>query len=95
MNLEQMIKDCLDRNENKLTPQFIDEIAYLSKAVHSHPTENTRICVLILPTGHELVGVAQVLDVANDVESIGQSVAFGNAKEQLWKLCGTIAKLYI
>jgi hypothetical protein len=93
--LNKDIAEHIQRNNNRITPSFIDTVAESAEVIHLHPTANTRICMLKLPSGHELVGIAQVLDADNDVETIGQSVAYGNAKEQLWKLCGTIAKLYI
>lgn len=95
MNLNQMIKDELSVNNNKLSPSFIESVYLASTVTHHKLTANTRVCAITLPTGHEVVGIAQVLDAANDVESIGQSVAERNAKEELWKLCGTIAKCYL
>lgn len=78
------------RNGGKIPYEFISELAEMSAPSHFHLTPNMRVCVLRLPTGHEVIGVAQVLDSANDVESIGKEVAFENAKNELWKLCGTI-----
>jgi len=42
-----------------------------------------------------LVGYAQVLDPANDVESVGQEIAYKKTIEQLWSVCGVIAKTII
>lgn len=95
MNLIDLVCKELKTNDNRLSLPFIDSIADKSKVEYFKLTENTRVCVMILPTGHELVGVAQVLDAVNDVEELGNTVALGNAKDQLWKLCGTIAKLYV
>lgn len=84
----------LKRNNNKLSEDFINSIKNHphNTVTHVHPTRNTRVCVVTLYTGHELVGYAQVLDENNDDELIGQKVAYDNAIKQLWTLCGSIAK---
>jgi len=87
------IKVNLDSNNGKIHPTFIDNLAEHAEAVYMHPTPNTRICVLTLYSGHEVVGIAQVLDAKNDDEDIGNSIAYENAKNELWKLCGNIAKI--
>jgi len=95
MSLLKSIEHELDRNGGKLSPKFIDTIANnsLNKVTHHQMTPNTRVCVVTLYSGHELVGYAQVLDAENDVELIGQEVAYKNAIEQLWSVCGNIAKV--
>lgn len=45
--------------------------------------------------GHEVLGLAQVLDSANDVEEIGNAVALANAKNSLWPVIGSIAKVLL
>ena len=35
------------------------------------------------------------INSANDVEELGNKVAYDNAVNELWAVCGTIAKLYI
>ena len=52
-------------------------------------------CTITLPTGHEVVGIAQVLDAKNDNENIGNLAALSKAKNELWPLLGTIAKVLI
>lgn len=54
-----------------------------------------RACTITLPTGHEVVGIAQVLDAKNDNEDIGNAVALTRAKNELWPLLGSIAKVLI
>lgn len=94
MNLLQDIGKELQDKGNKLSPGFIDDIANHpnTKVTHAQLTPNTRVCVVTLPSGHDLVGYAQVLDANNDVPLIGQEVAYNNAIEQLWQTCGNIAK---
>ena len=95
MNLLEMLRNELLETGGKISPRFIDELANHSqtKVTHCQVTPNTRVCVVTLPTGHDLVGYAQVLDAKNDVELIGQEVAYKNAIENLWAVCGSIAKI--
>lgn len=89
------LKNDLDKNSGKISFQFIEK--YLNdsdtKVSHARITPNTRVCVITLSTGHDLVGYAQVLDSKNDVELIGQEVAYDNAKEECWAAFGAIAKV--
>lgn len=91
--LADNIKLNLDSNNGKIHPSFIANLAEHAEVFYLHPTDSTRICVLKLYSGHEVVGIAQVLDAKNDDEEIGNSVAYDNATNELWKLCGTIAKI--
>ena len=95
MNLQQLIIDELSSNSNRISPTFINSIVSQSTIQYFQLTPNMRVCVITLPTGHEVLGKAQVLDVANDVEEIGNKVALTNATNELWMLVGTIAKLCI
>lgn len=95
MNLQQFIIDELSSNSNRISPTFINSIVSQSTIQYFQLTPNMRVCVITLPTGHEVLGKAQVLDVANDVEEIGNRVALTNATNELWALVGAIAKLHI
>ena len=95
MNLQQLIIEELSSNFNKISSTFINSIVSQSTIQYFQLTPNMRVCVIILPTGHEVLGKAQVLDVANDVEEIGNKVALTNATIELWALVGTIAKLHV
>jgi len=92
-SFQKMLKDELKSNNGKISPEFIDRMVSLSEVIYLHPTDNTRICILKLPTGHEVIGVAQVLDAKNDIEEIGNKIAYTNAKNQLWSAFGSIAKV--
>jgi len=85
------IKLNLDSNGGKISPDFIDNLAANAEYVWLHPTLRTRLCIMTIYSGHEIVGKAQVLDADNDVKTIGEEVAFNDAKEQLWQICGSIA----
>ena len=93
MNLVKEIKKELEVNGNKLSPDFIKRLADNGTVTHVKVTDNTRVCVITLHTGHEVVGYAQVLDDKNDVAEIGQKVAYDNALEEIWRIAGSIAKL--
>ena len=85
----------LTSNNNKIPPTFITSLVAQSNIKYGQPTANMRVCTITLPTGHEVIGVAQVLDSNNDIEAIGNQVALTNATNELWKLVGTVAKLFI
>ena len=95
MDLQQLIIDELDGNSNKISPTLINNIVAQSNVQYFHLTPNMRVCVITLPTGHEVLGKAQVLDSSNDVETLGNSVALTNATNEIWTLVGSIAKLHV
>ena len=82
------------RGNNKLSSTFIDSElnSPSTKVEHGKIGDSCRVCVITLPAGHKLVGYSLVLDPANDVELIGQEVAYNNAKEKIWEAYGSIAK---
>jgi len=89
--LADNIKAQLRENGGKLSFDFIDNLAQNAERTFLHPTARTRICILTIYSGHEVVGFSRVLDPANDVEEIGNKVAFENARDELWSVCGAIA----
>lgn len=94
-DLQQMIIDELAENSNKISPKFVNNLVVMSAVQYLHPTPNMRLCIITLPTGHEVLGKAQVLDASNDVEEIGNNVALTNATNEIWTLVGSIAKLHV
>jgi len=93
----ELIKNELKRNNNKLSKDFIDTVLFNknTKIHHAKVGFSTRVCVITLPSGHELVGYAQVIDTKNDNELLGQEAAYNKAKEQIWTILGTIAKTLV
>ena len=91
MGLQFEVHQAIANNGGKLPISFINEEVDNATVIHTQLTPNMRVCVIRLESGHEVIGVAQVLDAANDVETIGQEVAFTNAKNELWKVFGAIA----
>lgn len=94
-DLQQMIIGELTENSNKISPKFINNLVAMSSVQYLHPTPNMRLCIITLPTGHEVLGKAQVLDASNDAEQLGNSVALTNAANEIWALVGSIAKLHV
>lgn len=82
----------LDYSCGKISYEFILGQVKDSTIQHFQLTPNMRVCVITLQSGHEVIGVAQVLDAGNDVEEIGQGVAKNDAIEKLWKVFGAMAK---
>jgi len=91
--LADNIKAQLKSNGGKISPDFIDNLAENAEIIYLHPTPNMRLCILKVYSGHEVLGMAQVLDTRNDDSKIGNKVAYDNAKNELWKVCGNIAKV--
>lgn len=88
------IREELAINSNKLSYEFIEKIANEAKAEYSI-VNGVTFCVLELPCGHKVTGEALVLDEDNFVEEIGKEVAFKEAKDKLWNVAGTIAKVLL
>lgn len=87
------LKKALKENEGKIPFSFIQDEVKSAKIEYHHLTKNMRVCVISLTTGHEVLGMAQVLDAKNDVEVLGNEVAYSNAVDELWKVYGSIAKV--
>lgn len=89
--LIKSLKEDLENNGNKISYDFVAAVAKKSKVTHMLATSRTRVCVLTLPTGHEVVGYSQVLFDVNDVPEIGKQVAYKNAEDKIWDVLGAIA----
>ncbi len=87
--LKQNLKD----NNGKIGFEFLQKYAESAEKIYLNPTPNMRLCILKLKTGHEVIGVSQVLDSKNDVEEMGNEIAYKNAVNQLWVTFGAIAKV--
>ena len=94
-SFKNKLQDELLESGGKISPRFVDGMLNDPKTgvTYVQITPNTRVCVITLTTGHELVGIAQVLEAKNDVELIGQEVAYENAAEKIWSTLGSIAKV--
>ena len=80
-------------NGGKIPQSFIENELNRAKVSHAQVTPNTRVCVITTLSGHDLVGYAQVLDAKNDVELVGQEIAYKRAAEEAWVVYGAIAKV--
>lgn len=95
LKLQEAIIDELKEKNNRISSTFINNIAEKSEVKYFQLTPNMRVCTITLPTGHEVLGKAQVLDSNNDVEEIGNRIAYVNAVNEIWTLVGAIAKLHV
>lgn len=92
MGLQYEVQKAVAENGGKLPFTFIQEAVENADVKYHQLSPSMRVCVIRLGnTNHEVIGVAQVLDAANDSEEIGNQVAFENAKNELWKVFGAIA----
>ncbi len=91
----EMLKKELEQNNGRISQKFVNKfLNHPSTTItHIQPTPNTRVCVITLTTGHDLVGYAQVVDSKNDVELIGKEIAYKNASKEIWSVFGSIAKI--
>ena len=89
--LYDAVASAIASNGGRLPYSFIQEQVAKATVTYTHLTPNMRVCVIRLVSGHEVIGVAQVLDASNDVEKIGNEVALTNATNELWKVFGAIA----
>ena len=92
-SFQMILKEELDNNNGKIPFSFVQHMADVGKKKYVQLTANMRVCVITLTTGHEVIGVAQVLDANNDVEEIGNKVAHDRAVNELWNVFGAIAKV--
>lgn len=82
----------LDGNNGMISFAFIEGLVEEGTVQHFHLTDNMRVCVIRLESGHEVLGKAQVLNAENDNQEKGEQVAYENAVGELWAVCGSIAK---
>ena len=91
--LADCIKLQLQENGGKISYEFIKNLAENAECIYLRPTQNMRLCILKIYSGHEVLGMAQVLDAKNDMKDIGNKVAYDRAVNELWNVCGAIAKI--
>jgi len=89
--LKTRLSLALQENDNKIPFSFIQNEVKTAKVNYFQLSPNMRVCVIRLQSGHEVLGKAQVLDAANDEETVGNNVAFENAQDELWSVFGAIA----
>ncbi len=89
----QALRATLIENDGKIDPKFITNELEKAEVFHHRMTEHTRVCVIRFRTGHEVVGYSQVLDSKNDIEEIGQQIAYRNASNEAWSVFGSVAKV--
>ena len=91
--LADNLKLDMEANHGKISYGFIKNLAEFGEVKYLHPTPNMRLCIITIYSGHEVLGMAQVLDAKNDIEKIGNEVAYDRAVDELWSVCGSVAKV--
>ncbi len=83
----------LDSNGGRISSQFLlNEVERDdTKITFEHLTDNMRVCIIRLESGHEVIGKAQVLNKDNDNPAVGNEVAYTNAVNELWTVFGNVA----
>jgi hypothetical protein len=88
--IEQEIKD-KGLTAPRLTPSHIDE-QIRAVAFHVFPGTTTTVCLLTLRNGFGVVGESACVSAENFDESIGQKIAFDNARDKIWLLEGYLLR---
>jgi hypothetical protein len=83
-DLEQKLQD-QGLNAPRLTPAIIDG---LISDVKYFIDDTLVICVITMPNGHKVLGHSRPVSDANFRVSIGQEIAFKNAREEIWQFAG-------
>lgn len=94
-NFIDRLRTNLREHNGRIHPSFCEAMLNdpNTKVTHTQVTKNTRVCVITLTTGHDLIGYAQVLDSGNDDRYLGEQVAYKDASEKIWAVLGSIAKV--
>lgn len=75
----------------RLTPTLITE-AIQDTYYHIIPGTTTTVCALTLRNGFVVVGTSAAASLENFNTEIGESIAFGNARNKVWELEGYLLK---
>jgi len=94
MDIIKNLIEELKNNNGKISQDFTTKVLNHEKTIVTHQqlTPNTRVCVITLASGHDLVGFSQVLDSKNDIAEIGMKIAEERASNEIWGVLGSIAK---
>jgi len=75
----------------RLTPELIDA-KIKSTDYHVFPDTCLTVCCLTLVNGFTVTGESACASPENFDKEIGQSIAFGNARDKIWALEGYLLK---
>lgn len=77
----------------KLTKDEIDAVVQASKRqYHTFPDSTVTVCLVTLPDGSPVVGMASCADPANFDPTTGQRMAIADAKAEMFALHGAADK---
>ena len=84
--LEAKVKE-LGLTAPRITPELVD--AEITDAQYWRvPDTTVTVCALTLKNGFVLIGKSGAASYENFNEGIGKSVAYDNARDQVWQLLG-------
>ena len=76
-------------NLNRVTDEMIDLLVSDSEHIYQRiPNTTMTVCVLRLANGFCVQGVSACVDPDNFDQTVGEQIAFENAREKLWELEG-------
>ena len=75
----------------RLTPTDIDN-TIVSSQYYVFPNTTVTVCCLTLRNGYNVTGESAAASPANFDQSIGQKVAFDNARNKIWSLEGYLLR---
>jgi hypothetical protein len=71
----------------RITPDMIDALI-VAEAYYVFPGTTVTVCLLTLANGYGVTGTSAAASPANFDSEVGQKVARGNARDQVWALEG-------
>ena len=75
----------------RITPADIENLI-IGKKFHVFPDSCMTVCCLTLKNGFNTTGFSACASPENFNQEIGEDIAFGNAKQQIWALAGYLLK---
>lgn len=71
----------------RITPEHIDSLI-ASHQYHVFPGTTCTVCCLTLTNGFTVIGESACISASNFDKSLGERIAYSNAREKLWMLEG-------
>jgi len=89
-NIISELKDALVVSGGVLPSWFVEDQARKANVTYFKLSDKTRVCLMGLEFGLEIVGKSIVLDAKRDVMVISEEAAFEDAKRQLVVVLNTL-----
>lgn len=75
----------------RLTPKLIDA-KILAEQFHVFPGTTVTVCCMTLRNGFNVIGHSAAASPQNFDRALGEKIALGNAREQIWALEGYLLR---